>query len=82
METNSTQLQQFLQAVDSMKEAALGCDDAFAHLDAYVEAVLSGEDAQTLFSDIAEHLANCKACAEEFELLKSAIIELSDQALH
>jgi len=76
METNSTQLEQFLQAVSGMKEAAIGCDDAFAHLDAYVEAVLAGEDAQSLFPDIAEHLANCKACAEEFELLKMAISTL------
>ena len=73
METNSDKLNQFLQAVDGMKEAAMGCDDAFVHLDAYVEAVLSGKDAQTLFPDVAEHLANCKACAEEFELLKIAV---------
>lgn len=77
METNSNQLQHFLQAVEGMKEAAIGCDDVFEHLDAYVEAVLSGQDAQALFPDIAEHLANCKACAEEFELLKIAVSEFA-----
>jgi hypothetical protein len=76
METNANQLQQFLQAVDGMKEAAMGCDDAFAHLDAYVDAVISGKDAQALFPKVAEHLANCKACAEEFELLKLAVSAL------
>ena len=76
METTVDKLKKFLNAVDGMKEAAIGCDDAFAHLDAYVEDVLAGEDAQVLFPDVAEHLANCKACAEEFELLKMAVSAL------
>ncbi len=73
MEKNVDKLNQFLQAVDGMKAAAIGCDDAFVHLDAYVEAVLAGKDAQALFPEVAEHLALCKACAEEFELLKLAV---------
>jgi len=77
METNVDKLNQFLQAVDGMKEAAIGCDDAFVHLDAYVEAVQAGQDAKALFPQVAEHLAHCKACAEEFECLQLAVSSLA-----
>lgn len=77
METNVDKLNTFLSAVDGMKEAAIGCDEAFAYLDAYVEAVLAGKDAQALFPDVAEHLEHCKACAEEFEMLKLAVAVLA-----
>lgn len=77
METNLDKLNHFLSAVDGMKEAAIGCDDVFVHLDAYVEAVLAGQDAKALFPQVEEHLAHCKACAEEFELLRLAVSTLA-----
>lgn len=77
MKITSKPIQNFLQAVDSMKEAAIGCDDAFELLDQYVELVLAGEPAQDLLPQVAEHLECCKACREEFELLKSAVASLN-----
>ena len=76
MKTNAKSIQQFIKAVDSMKEAAIGCDDAFDLLDQYVELVLAGEPAHALFPQVAEHLACCKACHEEFEVLKRAVASL------
>jgi predicted anti-sigma-YlaC factor YlaD len=78
MKTNAKSIQQFIKAVDSMKEAAIGCDDAFDLLDQYVELVLTGEPAHELFPQVAEHLAHCKACHEEFEALKHAVASLSE----
>jgi len=76
MKINSKPIQNFLQAVDSMKESALGCDDAFELLDQYVELVLAGKPAHDLLPQVAEHLECCKACHEEFEILKNAIAAL------
>jgi hypothetical protein len=53
-----------------------GCEAGFEVLDQYVDAVLRGEDATTLFPEVAAHLQNCDACREDTEGLIAALRNL------
>ena len=44
-----------------------GCDAGMAVIAEYVELELVGRDAEHLFPDLAAHLRNCPACAEDYE---------------
>ena len=44
-----------------------GCDAGMAVIAEYVELELAGSDAEHLFPDLAAHLRNCPACAEDYE---------------
>jgi predicted anti-sigma-YlaC factor YlaD len=66
-------LQRFLGT--SARDA--GCEAGFEVLDQYVDAVLRGEDAETLFPEVAAHLQNCDACREDTEGLMAALRNLS-----
>ena len=52
-----------------------GCEEAFAHLDQYVEAELDGRDVDALLPAIAEHLRNCAACGEDHVALLELVRE-------
>jgi hypothetical protein len=45
----------------------------FASLDTYVEAELSGADAEAGHPGMAAHLEGCPACREDYESLKDLI---------
>jgi hypothetical protein len=44
-----------------------GCDSGMAVIAEYVELELAGRDAEHLFPDLAAHLRNCPARAEDYE---------------
>jgi hypothetical protein len=58
-------------------EPEVGCDECFDKLDRYVEAEVSGDDADALVPGLRAHLSGCPACAEEHESLR-ALLELAD----
>jgi anti-sigma factor RsiW len=47
------------------------CDECFEKLDAYVDAELSGRDADALVPGLRAHLDGCPACAEEHASLRA-----------
>jgi hypothetical protein len=51
----------------------LTCDECFDRLDVFVEAELSGEDAESRVPGMRAHLRGCPACAEEHESLKALL---------
>ncbi len=53
-----------------------GCEACFEVLDQYVDAVLRGEDAATVFADVIIHIQNCDACREDTEGLIAALRDL------
>ncbi len=44
-----------------------GCEETLALLAAYVEDELEGRNVRGLLPAVAEHLSNCRACAEDYE---------------
>ena len=45
--------------------ADAGCEGGLAVMAEYVELELEGRDPHRLFPALAEHLRNCKACADD-----------------
>lgn len=50
-----------------------GCDAAFEVLDGYVEALAWGGAAEERYPEVAAHLRNCAACAEDADGLLAAL---------
>jgi hypothetical protein len=55
-------------------EPWLSCEDCFAQVDGYVDALLAGAP-RTAWPALAVHLAGCPACAEEAESLLRYVAE-------
>jgi hypothetical protein len=51
----------------------VGCDEAMAILDVYVDLVAAGEDAAGRYPGVAAHLAACGPCGEDFNGLLLAV---------
>ena len=71
--THALPLPMFGQMLAATREHELGCDDCFAHVDAYAERVRAGEDAGAVMREVEHHLALCGSCREEFEALLAAL---------
>jgi hypothetical protein len=51
----------------------VGCDEAIAVLQIYVDLVAAGEDAARRYPGVAAHLAACGPCGEDFAGLLQAV---------
>lgn len=51
----------------------VGCDEAMAVLDVYVDLVAADQDAAGRYPGIAAHLAACGPCSEDFAGLLAAV---------
>jgi hypothetical protein len=54
-------------------DADSGCEGGMAVIAEYVELELAGGNADELFPDLAAHLRNCPACAEDHEGLVALV---------
>jgi hypothetical protein len=52
-----------------------GCEETLALLAEYVEGELEGRNVRVLLPTVAEHLRNCRACAEDYEGLVALVRE-------
>lgn len=50
----------------------VGCDEAFEHVDVFVELTLANADAAGRFPGIAVHLGHCPSCAQDLQGLLAA----------
>lgn len=53
-----------------------GCEATFRALDAYVDAVLRGDDPADRYASVLLHLRDCPACDEDARGLLAAIHEI------
>ena len=51
----------------------VSCDECFDQLDTYVEAELSGGDADVAVPGLRAHLDGCPACREDYESLRAYV---------
>jgi hypothetical protein len=58
-----------LQSLAMTEEQEVSCDEVFAVLDRFVEAVLRGENVLLFMPLIRQHLDMCPDCREEYEAL-------------
>lgn len=58
-----------LQALAMTEDHEISCDDVFAVLDEFTEAVKRGENVLLLMPLVRQHLDMCPDCREEYETL-------------
>ena len=58
-----------LQALTMTKEHEISCDEVFAVLDEFAEAVVRGENVLIFMPLVRQHLDMCPDCREEYETL-------------
>jgi len=64
-----TEIAKMLQSLAMTEEREISCDDVFAVLDEFVEAVRRGENVLLLMPLVRQHLDMCPDCREEYESL-------------
>ncbi len=62
-------MQKLLKSLAMTEEHEISCDDVFAVLDQFVEAVMRGENVLIFMSLVRQHLDMCPDCREEYETL-------------
>ena len=62
-------MMKLLQSLAMTEEQEISCDDVFAVLDQFVEAVKRGENPLFLMPLVRQHLDMCPDCREEYETL-------------
>ena len=55
----------------------LGCDDCFALLDRFGDAVLAGDPLPPQLEAVRTHLQQCRCCRIEYEALLAALREIA-----
>lgn len=51
----------------------IGCDECFEQMDRFAEMVYAGSSAKESLPLVADHLARCPDCGEEFDALMKAL---------
>lgn len=62
-------MKKLLQSLAMTEKHEISCDDVFAVLDEFVEAVKRGENVLLLMPLVRKHLDMCPDCREEYETL-------------
>ncbi len=58
----------------------IACSECFNQISTYVDLKVAGQDAASALPEVAQHLLQCPACAEEYQaLLDLAWIEARDE---
>jgi hypothetical protein len=58
----------------------VGCSEAMAVLHVYVDLVVAGQDAADRYPGVADHLAACGPCGDDFAGLMAAVTSEQPQA--
>ncbi len=69
-------LTHLLDAVRTTRADEMSCADCDFQLSMYAQRSLAGRDAAEAMPLLADHLARCPDCREEFEALLAALREL------
>ena len=80
----------FIRQVAATQEEEILCSECLDLVSKYVDLELAGEEAEQALQPLKQHLEQCRACREEYELLRDlarmeaegrlpAIEELRDQ---
>ena len=62
-------LRALVEMVAKTDQEECGCDDVFDLIDQYAESVLQSQDPALLMPKVKYHLAICRGCCEEYEML-------------
>ena len=74
----SQHIEQLLHNVSRTLPEELTCDECLEELDRFAEMKLLGQPAEEAMPLVAQHLAVCRDCREEFEALLRALKALQE----
>jgi len=66
-------MQEMLRSLAMTEEREIACDEVYAVLDEFVEAVQRGENPLIFMPLVRQHLDMCPDCREEYEALLSML---------
>jgi hypothetical protein len=72
---------QMLTSLEQTQPDEIGCDEAYALLDAFADLVAQSRDAAALMPLVHKHIAMCPDCHEEFAALLRSIEATADRTL-
>ena len=67
------QLETLVRIAAQTRPDEMGCGECYERLDRFAETTLAGLDAEAASPLVAEHLAMCHECLEEFEALLAGL---------
>jgi len=63
-------LNRWLQNIDKTEEQEISCSECFDSVSSFVELEVSGQDPVIKMPRVKQHLEQCPACREEYEVLR------------
>jgi hypothetical protein len=60
----------WLRNIYTTRESEISCTECFDLISRFVELEVAGEDAASRMPEIKHHLEQCRACREEYEVLR------------
>ena len=63
-------LEKWLKNIYNTQEEEISCSECFDRVAHYVDAEISGMDAEAQMPEVRQHLEQCAACLEEYEALR------------
>ena len=66
----SDRFERWLQNIHHTQDEEISCTECFDLVSGYVEAELSGADLPAKMLPVRQHLGQCPACREEYEVLR------------
>ena len=59
----------WLQTIYETQDIEISCTECFDRISGFVEADVSGREVMVEFPQVKQHLDQCRACRDEFEVL-------------
>ena len=66
----SDRFEKWLQNIYHTQDEEISCTVCFERISGYVEVEMSGEDPAARMPQVRQHLDQCTACREEYEILR------------
>ena len=63
-------LKNWLRNIYETQEQEISCTECFESVSRFVEFEASGQDAAAQMPQVKQHLAQCRACRDEYEVLR------------
>jgi len=67
---NQHRFTDWLKNIYETRENEISCTECFDLVSRFVEMEIAGEDAASSMSELKHHLNQCRACRDEYEMLR------------
>ena len=72
---DKSKYEQWIEKILATEEEEISCTECFDVVSDYVDAELAGVEIQGTFRQVKQHLHQCRACQDEYELLREIVAQ-------